>query len=71
MNAKLRVERFIRQTFARSAPAAVDAAEVGTAFGMELSLDANWQSDVTHKARSDSSKPPGRPTLARLRRKRD
>jgi hypothetical protein len=71
MNAKLRVERFIRQTFARFAPAGVDAAEAGTAFGMELSLDANWQPDVTHKIRSDSSTPLGGPTLARPRRKRD
>jgi hypothetical protein len=71
MNAKLRIERFIRRAFARSAPSAVDAAEVGTAFGMELSIDANWQSDVTPKARGDSSKPLGGPPLARPRRKCD
>lgn len=71
MNAKLRVERFIRQAFARATPPAVDAAEVGTAFGMELSFDAEWQSDVTHKPRSDAGKPPGSPSAARPRRKRD
>lgn len=71
MNTKLRVERFIRQALARTAPAPVDAAEVGTAFGMELSIDAHWQSDATHKAHDDSSKPLSRPSIARPRRKRD
>jgi len=71
MNAKLRIARFIHRAFARPAPPAVDAAEVGTAFGMELSIDAAWQSDATHETRSDARKPPSSPNTARPQRKRD
>ena len=71
MSAKLRLERLFRWAFARTAPRSIDAAEVGTAYGMELSIDAAWQSDAAHKARTDAQEPPGNPKPALQRRKCD
>jgi len=71
MDAKLRLERLFRWAFARAAPRSIDAAEVGTAYGMELSIDAARQSDAAHKARMDALEPRGSPRPALQRRKRD
>jgi hypothetical protein len=69
MDAKLGLERLFRWAFARPAPRTVDAAEVGTAFGMELSIDAARQSDAARKA--DTPDPSSVPQPGLRRRKRD
>jgi hypothetical protein len=71
MDAKLRLERLFRWAFARPAPHTIDAAEVGTAYGMELSIDAARQSAAAHEGRTNTQEPPGSPSSALQRSKCD
>jgi hypothetical protein len=50
MDSKLGLERLFRWARPRSASEVIDAADVGTAYGMELSIDASQQAADDAKA---------------------
>jgi hypothetical protein len=55
MDGRPRIEHLFRWTRARPEPEAIDAADVGTAFGMELSIDEARQRAFEIMRRSERS----------------
>jgi len=56
MDGKLGLERLFRWTRMRAEPQAVDAADMGTAYGMELTIDACQQAADEAKAKDAAAR---------------
>lgn len=59
MNSKMSLERLLRWAWPGRNPDDTDAADVGTAFGMELSMEAQAQAAFEAKAPSAAQTRPG------------
>lgn len=68
MAGKLGLERLFRWIGLRSAPQSVDAADVGTAYGMELSFDSTEEQCGSKSSAQAAGKPAAPPPDVRRRR---